>query len=270
MTLLDPLTHALAAVLAAAHTLVTSLGAAPDAGLTWLTCLLALVALVRVLLVPFTVHGVRQAHAAARAREDLRCLAHRYRNRTDADSVRARLEERRAIHAEHGVSRWGCLALLAQVPIWWALYHLVSTVAAGASVGAMGAETVATLAAASLLGVPLVSRGYAGNLTHVLVVVGLAAGAAGLSYVTQRWLVAPNTVLTDIPDALVSAQQLMPILSAVGLLVAGAFVPVALLLYWVCNGAWTLGQAATIARWAPTPGSTAAASAAARISRRRR
>ncbi|MAS54797.1 MAG: membrane protein insertase YidC [Nocardioides sp.] len=264
MSLLDPLTHALAAVLAAAHTLTTAIGLAPDSGVGWLLCLLALVALVRLLLVPFAVHGVRQAHAAARARSDLLALAHRYRNRTDADSVRARLEERRTIHAEHGVSRWGCLPLLAQVPIWWALYHLVSTVAAGASVGAMGAQTVATLAAASLLGVPLISRGYAGSLIHVAVVVGLAVGAAALSFVTQRWFVAPNTVLSDAPDALVSAQQMLPLLSAVGLLVAGAFVPVALLLYWVCNGAWTLGQAAAIARWAPTPGSAAALAAATR------
>jgi YidC/Oxa1 family membrane protein insertase len=74
-------------------------------------------------------------------------------------------------------------------------------------------------------------------------------------------------VLTDAPDALVSAQQMLPLLSAVGLLVAGAFVPVALLLYWVCNGAWTLGQSAAIARWAPTPGSAAALAASSRPAR---
>lgn len=41
---------------------------------------------------------------------------------------------------------------------------------------------------------------------------------------------------------MISAQQPMPVLSAVGLLVAGGLVPVALSTYWVCNGAWTLGQ----------------------------
>jgi YidC/Oxa1 family membrane protein insertase len=58
---------------------------------------------------------------------------------------------------------------------------------------------------------------------------------------------------------MVSAQALMPMLSAIGLLVAGGFVPVALLAYWVCNGAWSLGQAAVIWRWWPTPGSAASA-----------
>jgi YidC/Oxa1 family membrane protein insertase len=54
------------------------------------------------------------------------------------------------------------------------------------------------------------------------------------------------------------AQQFMPALSALGLLVAGGVVPVALLVYWVCNALWTLGQSAVVWRWFPTPGSPAA------------
>ena len=61
------------------------------------------------------------------------------------------------------------------------------------------------------------------------------------------------------PEAVLSAQQLMPALSALGLLVAGGVVPVTLLAYWVCNSAWTLGQSVIIARWFPTPGTAAAA-----------
>ena len=45
---------------------------------------------------------------------------------------------------------------------------------------------------------------------------------------------------------------------AVGLIVAGGVVPVALLAYWECSSSWTLGQAAVIRRWFPTPGSPAA------------
>lgn len=260
MSALDPLTHALAAVMAATHTALTSLGAGPDGGATWLLCVAAVVVVVRGAMLPLAIHGVRQAHAAARARPDLRALTVRYRGRTDAESVRARLAEQRRVNAEHGVSRLGCLPLLAQLPIWWALYHLVSQVAAGSPVGAMHADLVASLAAATLIGVPLAGRGYlGGGATHLLVVAGLAGTAAMLSYVTQRYLVAPNTVLSDLPDAVATAHRLMPALSAVGLLVAGAVVPAALLAYWVCNGAWTLAWSAVVWRWWPTPGSPAAA-----------
>ena len=77
---------------------------------------------------------------------------------------------------------------------------------------------------------------------HLAVVAGMALVAATLAYVTQRYLVAPNTVTDGLPEAMARAQQLMPALSAVGLLVAGGVVPVALLAYWVCNSMWTLAS----------------------------
>ncbi len=132
------------------------------------------------------VHGVRQAHAAAHARPQLQELAKRYRHKKDPDSLRSFAEERRRIAAEHNMSRLGCLPMLVQLPIWIALYHLISQVAAGVPVGAMHTGLVASLGAATLLGVPLAGRGYlGGGLTQLAVVAGLAGLAAGLSYVTQ-------------------------------------------------------------------------------------
>jgi YidC/Oxa1 family membrane protein insertase len=259
MSVLDPLSHVLAAVIAGAHSGLTALGADPASGGTWVLCVAVVVIAVRVALLPLVVHGVRQAHAAAHARPQLQELAQRYRNRKDVDSLRAFAEERRRVAAEHSMSSWGCLPLLVQLPIWIALYHLVGSVAAGVPVGAMHAGLVASLGAATLLGVPLAGRGYlGGGLTHLVVVAGLAGIAAGLSYITQWYLVAPNTVLTDLPPAVTRVQQMLPVVSAIGLLVAASAVPVALLAYWVCNSAWTLGQSAVVWRWFPTPGSAAA------------
>ncbi|MFC5727608.1 MULTISPECIES: membrane protein insertase YidC [Nocardioides] len=260
MSLLDPLSHALAAVVATAHTGLTALGADPDAGATWLLCIAAVVVAVRLALLPLVVHGLRLAHASARARPALRELAERYRDRKDPDSMRRHMEERRRIAAEHGIPRLGCLPMLVQLPIWLALYHLMADVAGGSAVGSMGPDLVTALGAATVLGVPLAERGYLGaGPGHLAVVAGMAVAAAGLSYVTQRYLVATNTVTDGMPETMVRAQQLMPALSALGLVVTGGVVPVALLAYWICNSAWTLGQSAVIWRWFPTPGSPAAA-----------
>ena len=259
MSVLDPLSHALAAVVAAAHAGLTALGADPASGTCWLLCVAAVVVTVRVAMLPLAVHGVRLAHASARARPQLKDLAERYRHRKDPESVRAFAAERRRIAAEHGMSRLGCLPLLVQLPIWLALYHLLAAVAAGIPVGAMNPELVASLGAAALLGVPLAESGYlGGGWTHLAVVAGLAGTAAALAYVTQKFLVAPNTVLADLPDYMARTHQMMPALSALGLVVAGGVVPVALLVYWVCNAIWTLGQSAAVCRWFPTPGSPAA------------
>jgi YidC/Oxa1 family membrane protein insertase len=260
MSVLDPLTHALAAVIAAVHAGVTDLGLHPDSGITWLLCIAAVVVTVRIALLPLTVHGVRLAHASARARPQLLALTERYRNRKDAEAVRALMEERRRIAAEHGMSRLGCLPLLLQAPIWLALYRLLSEAAAGHTIGAMSAALVASLGGATVLGVQLAERGYlAGGLSHVAVVAGLACTAAALSYVTQRYLTLPNALTSAMPEPMAHVQQLMPAISALGMLVAGGVVPVALLAYWVCNALWTLGQSAVVWRWFPTPGTPAAA-----------
>jgi YidC/Oxa1 family membrane protein insertase len=260
MSPLTPFSHALAAVLAAAHDAFTALGADPASGVTWLLCVAAVVVTVRLALLPLVVHGVHQAHAGARARPHLQELGARLGPRPDRDRLREHLEERRKVSAEHGVSRLGCLPLLLQLPVWIALYHLLADVASGTAIGAMDAGLVSSLGTASVLGVTLAGSGYlGGGPAHLAVVAGLAVTAATLSYVTQRHVVASNTLTDGMPEAMVSAQKVMPALSAVGLVVAGGVVPVTLLAYWVCSSAWTLGQSAVIARWFPTPGTPAAA-----------
>jgi len=219
MSVLDPISHVLAAVLAMAHTGLVSLGADPGSGTTWVLCVAVLVVVLRAALLPLVAHGVRRAHVAARARPQL-----------------------------------SDLLPLIQLPILLALYHLLSDVAAGVAVGAVTPHLVASLGAATLLGLPLAERGYLGaGWSHLAVVGGLAVVAALLSYATQRFLLAPSAVLGDVPDAIARIHQLLPALSAAGLLVAGGAVPVALLVYWVCNSIWTLGQSAVIRRWFPTP-----------------
>lgn len=265
MSLLEPFSHALAAVLAATHHALSTLGAPPDSALVWLLCVAAVVMLVRTALLPLVVHGVRQAHAAARARPHLQRIAERYRGRTDPHSLRRLMDERRVVSAEHGVSRVGCLPVLAQMPVWLALYHLLGDVASGTAVGAMGPGLVSSLGAASLLGVSLAGRGYLGSGPIQLgVVAGLAVTAAALSYLTQKFFVAPNAVLDGLPEAVATAHRAMPALSAMGLVVAAGVVPVTLLAYWILNSAWTLGQSAVIMRWFPTPGTEAARRAALR------
>jgi YidC/Oxa1 family membrane protein insertase len=258
MSPLEPFTHALAGLVAGTHALAAAAGAGPSTA--WLASIAGIVVLVRLALLPLVVRGVRQAHAGARARPHLKRLTERYRHRTDPDSMRAFLAERRELNAEHGISRLGCLPMLAQVPVWMALYHLLSQVSAGTAIGALTPALVASFGAATIAGVPLAAHGYlGGGPAHLLVIAGLAGTAAALSFVTQRFLVAPNTVLDDLPEAMAQAQRLLPLLSAGGMVVTGGVAPVALLVYWVCNSGWTLGQTAVITRWFPTPGSPAAA-----------
>lgn len=66
--------------------------------------------------------------------------------------------EQKAIHAEHGVSGWSLAPALLQLPLFYALYRVVSDLTAGHSVGALDAGLVASASAASVAGLHLTSH----------------------------------------------------------------------------------------------------------------
>jgi len=149
-----------------------------------------------------------------------------------------------------------------QLPLFCALYRVVSDLTTGHAVGALDAGLVASAATASVAGLHLTSHlgsTLAASLPAGLVMVALAVGAALLSLLAQRWFVLPMTNVADLPEGMATVQRLMPWLGAVGVLAAAAFVPAGLVVYWLCNNAWTFVQQGIIWRFAPTPGTPAAA-----------
>jgi len=259
--LLSPITHAVAAVLAATHDVAGSLGLSPGSAGAWLLAVLLLVVAVRTVLLPVTIHGVRSSHARAHAAPQLRELRQRYAGSRDLEQLTAMRAEQRAIHAEHGVSGWSLAPALLQLPLFYALYRVVSDLTAGHSVGALDAGLVASASAASLAGLHLTSHlgtTLGSNPVAGLVLVAVAVGAAALSLLTQRWFVLPMTDPTDLPEGMATVHRLLPWLGAVGVLAAAVVVPAGLVAYWFFNNAWTFVQQGVIWRFAPTPGSPAA------------
>lgn len=86
-----------------------------------------------------------------------------------------------------------------------------------------------------------------------LVSLGADPGSGTTWVLCVAVLVVVRAALLPLVAAIARIHQLLPALSAAGLLVAGGAVPVALLVYWVWNSIWTLGQSAVIRRWFPTP-----------------
>jgi YidC/Oxa1 family membrane protein insertase len=267
LALLSPVTNAVAAVLAATHDAAGALGLTPGSAGAWLLAVLLLVVAVRTVLLPVTIHGVRSSHARAHAAPQLRELRERYAGSRDLEQLTAMRAEQKAIHAEHGVSGWSLAPALLQLPLFYALYRVVSDLTAGHSVGALDAGLVASASAASVAGLHLTSHlgpTLGSSLPAGLVMVAVALGAALLSLLAQRWFVLPTTNVADLPEGMATVQRLMPWLGAVGVLAAAAFVPAGLIVYWLFNNAWTFAQQGLIWRFAPTPGSPAAARREAR------
>ena len=254
-----PLKSAVAAVLSAAHASLADAGLDPHAGATWALAIALVVVAARVALLPLVAQGVRASRAAAAAAPRLAQVRARYAPRRDPEALRALVDAQKAVRAEHGVPRWGCLPALLQLPLVIALYAVLSDVSAGRPVGAMDAALVASAGSASLFGARLADRATALTAApgQLAVAVLLAVSAAALSYATQRWFVLPHLVVDGVPPQILATQRLLPLASAAGLLVAAWAVPVGLLVYWVAGNAWTLAQQAAIARWWPSPAGAA-------------
>ena len=265
--LLSPVTNAVAAVLAATHDAAGALGLTPGSAGAWLLAVLLLVVAVRTVLLPVTIHGVRSSHARAHAAPQLRELRQRYAGSRDLEQLTAMRAEQKAIHAEHGVSGWSLAPALLQLPLFYALYRVVSDLTAGHSVGALDAGSsrrhppLPSPAAPDEpprhdAGVEPSSLGSSSSRSR--------SGRPLLSLLAQRWFVLPTTDVTDLPEGTATVQRLMPWLGAVGVLAAALVVPAGLIAYWLVNNAWTFAQQGLIWRFAPTPGSPAAARREAR------
>jgi len=258
LSVLSPFTHAVAAVLATAHHALVAAGADPASGLTWVAALVALVVVVRLALIPLVVRQVRLTHATARAQPALDAISTAYAGRTDPESLRRRLEETRAVQAEHGVGAFASLPLLLQVPVLLALYRVLADLGTGVAVPGAGAELSSSAHAARLAGVSLGT-----NLVHApggsgaAVIATVVLATALVSYLTSRYLVRVNLTpaATEGPMALVT--RFVPTATVVGILVSGTTLPLGVLLYWLIGALWTGGQQAAVNRWAPTPGSPA-------------
>lgn len=258
---LDPIISVMATALASAHSVAGAVGLPPGTAGAWLVGVALLVVAVRTALLPFVVHGVRSTHARARALPAVTELRRRYEKTRDLDSLKRMGVEQRRIHAEHRVPRWAVAPALLQLPLLYALYRVVTDLATGHAVGALDAGLVASASAASVAGLHLTSRlssAWEQGPATALTLVGVAVVAAALSFATQRWFTLPMLDLTQAPAALGSVQQLMPWLSAAGIIAAAAFVPAGLVAYWALNNAWTFAQQGMIWRFAPTPGTPAA------------
>ena len=218
LALLSPVTNAVAAVLAATHDAAGALGLTPGSAGAWLLAVLLLVVAVRTVLLPVTIHGVRSSHARAHAAPQLRELRQRYAGSRDLEQLAAMRAEQKAIHAEHGVSGWSLAPALLQLPLFYALYRVVSDLTAGHSVGALDAGLVASASAASVAGLHLTSHlgpTFGSSLPAGLVMVAVALGAALLSLLAQRWFVLPTTNVADLPEGMATVHRLLPWLGAV-------------------------------------------------------
>ncbi len=226
-SLLDPIVLPLEWLLVTIHEVL---------GITWAWSIVVLTVIVRIAMLPLTVKQQQSFRAMQALQPEIKKIQQKYKG------DRQRLnEEMMAFYKENKVNPFGsCLPLLVQLPIFFALYVLLSQIA----------DEVLAGDDLSMFG------GWIPNITMNLQdLPGTTLWPLMIVYVLSQM---GSTLL--MPTSMDPKQKyiflFLPIVFTYFIVnppFGAAVFPAGLLIYWITTNLWTCGQAAVIRVWFPPP-----------------
>jgi YidC/Oxa1 family membrane protein insertase len=233
------------------HDGLSALGMPAAGGWTWTLSIIGLVLVIRAALIPVFLQQVNAQRRMRLLQPDLMELQEKYEGKTDPLSRQAMAQEQMALYKKHGTNPFSaCLPMLIQVPFFFALFQVLSTISTrarqGEGVGAMSPDQVVQFDQSSIFGAPLtasVLHGGAGDPAAVAVLTVLMILAmTAAQFITQKLVLARN-VQSGVEESPFMRQQkmllyILPLVFGVG----GVLFPVGVLIYWTVTNAWTVAQ----------------------------
>jgi YidC/Oxa1 family membrane protein insertase len=218
-------------------------------GVAWALAVVFLVFSLRALLYKPFVHQVRSMRKMQEFAPEMQKLRAKYGN--DKQKLTAEMQK---LQSQQGVNPLGgCLPVLVQVPVFIGLFHVLREFEPGKTENyVFGASEVESFNAASLFGAKLgawVTMGSAQlqalgtSIPEMLIVMVPLMIAAGIfTHITARHSVARQTEAQLANPQAAIMNKLMLYVFPIGVVVGAPFLPLAVLIYWVANNLWTLGQ----------------------------
>ncbi|WP_209313943.1 membrane protein insertase YidC [Blastococcus sp. TF02A-35] len=240
-------------------------------GLSWVLAIVFLVVTIRLILFPLFVKQVKSQRAMQELQPELQKLRKQYGS--DRQGLALAMQK---LQKERGVNPLaGCLPILPQIPVFLSLFHVLRRLAPGKDGLYSWTDGLTDEAArAKLFGAPISASfnmsggkeqailGIAGvNYTNIRVVAFvLILVMCATTYVTQKQIMRRSG---PVEGQAAMVQKLMLYGVPLSLFVSGFIFPIGVLIYWMTNNLWTMGQQFFILRKMPPPGSDAAKTKAA-------
>ena len=226
-----------------------------DSGVTWGFAIIGLVILIRILLIPLFVKQIKSQRALTVLQPELKEIQKKYK-----DDRQKQSEEMMKLYQKHGTNPLAsCFPILAQAPIFFALFGVLNGIGQGVPRGALTAADVSSAGAATIFGAPI-SATFLGSSDSMVKVVAMAMIIlmSASTFTTQRQLMVKGMPKnTGAPNMMVQQQKIMLYLFPLIFAVTGVNFPVGVLLYWLTTNLWTMGQQFYVIKRNPTPGSPA-------------
>lgn len=277
-----PLKWVVELILVAWHWVWTSLGFGAADGITWVLSIVGLVIVVRAALIPLFVRQIKSQRKMMEIAPELRKVQEKYKGKRDQLSREAMSRETMALYKKHGTTPVSsCLPLLVQMPIFFSLYSVLSSIGQHVrdgvgGVGVLTPELTQQFFDAKLFGVASLHDTLAGawetrpegweatvGILVVLVILMIAS-----QFFTQLQIISKNLSPEAKTGQAYQMQKIMLYILPLAFIFSGVFFPLGVVIYWFVSNVWTMVQQFIVIREMPTPGSDAAKAREERLARK--
>lgn len=248
------LEFAVSYILRAFHT-VFSMVFPATSGAAWGFSIAGLVVVIRVLLIPLFMKQVRSTRNMQVIQPKVQEIQKKYAGDRERQS-----QELMKLYRETGTNPLAsCLPILAQSPIFFALFSVLNGIGNNRVPPGMTTELVESARNATYFGAPLYGTfvragetdapASARVVTMILIVLMTAT-----TFYSQKMMIVKNTA----PDnPMVRQQKIMLYVFPVIFAISGVNFPIGVLTYWLTTNLWSMGQQFWIIRNSPQPGTPA-------------
>jgi YidC/Oxa1 family membrane protein insertase len=169
-------------------------------------------------------------------------------------------QETMALYRETGTNPFSsCLPLIVQMPIFLALFRLLSKATHGQGHGVLTDHDATLFAHAPLFGGTISSSftNSHGHMSVQILAACLVVAMTATTFLTQRQLMSKNMPADALSGPYAQQQKMLlyvlPLVFAIG----GIAFPIGVLLYWTTSNLWTMGQQFYVIRNNPAPNTEA-------------
>jgi YidC/Oxa1 family membrane protein insertase len=279
---LYPIMVAVAWIMVQFHSLFDLLGLDPAGGLAWGLSIVGLVIVMRIILIPLFFKQIKASRGMQMLAPDMRKIQAKYKGKTDPASREAMSRETMELYRKHGTNPFAsCLPILAQSPIFFALFRVLNSLpqlADGsydrANLGPLTRDVAAQAEQATILGAPLSATfmnatEFGDQAMHVrIVTIILVVAMSATTFFTQRQLTMKNMPPAALEGPMAQQQKMLMYIFPLIFAFSGVNFPIGVLIYWTTTNVWSMGQQFYTIRKMPAPGSAAERALKARQAKR--
>jgi YidC/Oxa1 family membrane protein insertase len=246
------------------HTGLVALGLDSASGWAWGLSIILLTVTVRLILFPLFVKQIKSQRRMQELAPKIKELQKQHKG--DRETLNTEMMK---LYKENNANPIaGCLPLLLQLPVFFALFTVIRNFKLDADAGyGLTQDQLREGAAAQVLGAPisaafnspasLISELGADHTVVRIVAFLMVIGMGASTFWTQRQMMA-RAGTTDPQQIMV--QKLLLYVLPLSFAVSGVFFPIGVLLYWLTTNVWSMGQQAYVIKRMPpvnlNPGKT--------------